>query len=232
MNYLIIYNNLVAKRKLNKPNGYTEKHHIIPKSMGGLNSKENIVCFTAKEHFIAHRLLYKIYRNKEMAFALNLMCSVKNKSQNRHKINSKQYQTIRADYIDTISGKNHPNYGTKLSEAAKKKISINTKKGMIGKEISSGFKGHKHSDDFKQKLSLRNKGISRTDEDKLKIKINQPALKGVILKLNGMTMEFISSKDAAEALGFKSGSNIRRWCRENHIITRGLNKGMEFSYGC
>ena len=38
---------------------YTEKHHIIPKSMGGLDTKENLVVLTAREHYIAHLLLTK-----------------------------------------------------------------------------------------------------------------------------------------------------------------------------
>jgi len=37
-----------------KPDGYTEKHHIIPKSFGGSNKQNNLVRLTPKEHFIAH----------------------------------------------------------------------------------------------------------------------------------------------------------------------------------
>lgn len=39
---------------------YTEKHHIIPRSMGGKDTKENLVVLTAREHYIAHLLLTKI----------------------------------------------------------------------------------------------------------------------------------------------------------------------------
>jgi hypothetical protein len=37
-----------------------EKHHIIPKSEGGDDTYDNLVYLTPKEHFIAHKLLYKI----------------------------------------------------------------------------------------------------------------------------------------------------------------------------
>lgn len=51
--------------------GYTEKHHIIPKSFGGDNSKDNLVTLTAREHFLCHRLLTKIttgdYRRKMLS---------------------------------------------------------------------------------------------------------------------------------------------------------------------
>jgi hypothetical protein len=36
---------------------YCEKHHIIPKSFGGSNKKENTVYLTAKDHFRCHQLL-------------------------------------------------------------------------------------------------------------------------------------------------------------------------------
>lgn len=36
-----------------------EKHHIIPKAAGGDNSRGNLVYLTPREHFIAHKLLWK-----------------------------------------------------------------------------------------------------------------------------------------------------------------------------
>lgn len=38
--------------------GYKERHHIIPKCMGGSNAEENLIDLTGQEHFIAHKLLY------------------------------------------------------------------------------------------------------------------------------------------------------------------------------
>ena len=62
MNYKRIYDNLVQKAlERGKPNGYFEKHHIVPKCVGGENTKGNLVLFTAKEHFVAHKLLTKLY---------------------------------------------------------------------------------------------------------------------------------------------------------------------------
>lgn len=55
MNYTKIYNSLIErslKRGLNKKKlDYTESHHIVPKSMGGDDSRENRVLLTAKEHY-------------------------------------------------------------------------------------------------------------------------------------------------------------------------------------
>ncbi len=46
MNYQKIYNQLIEKRqnqRLTKKDCYVEKHHIVPRSMGGNNDKENLV---------------------------------------------------------------------------------------------------------------------------------------------------------------------------------------------
>ena len=60
MNYLKVYCNLIRKAEnRTPPEGYTEKHHIFPKSIFGKNNR--IVVLTAREHYIAHALLEKIY---------------------------------------------------------------------------------------------------------------------------------------------------------------------------
>ena len=73
MNYIKIYNNLVSNKTHRKKGKdvYYESHHIIPKSLGGDNEKSNLVLLTSREHFVAHRLLTKIYPNSwKMKFAL------------------------------------------------------------------------------------------------------------------------------------------------------------------
>jgi len=86
---------------------YTERHHIIPRSFGGNNKKENIVKLTAREHFICHWLLIKCttgdLRNK-MIQALHIM-QCKNSIQSRYssKITSKVYSLIRVEYANIVS---------------------------------------------------------------------------------------------------------------------------------
>ena len=69
MNYQKIYDQLIEKRRRfpltkNKkdPNYiYCEAHHIIPRCLNGSDDSNNIVNLTAREHFIAHYLLWKIH---------------------------------------------------------------------------------------------------------------------------------------------------------------------------
>ena len=81
MNYQKIYNQIIERAKNRQLEGYKEKHHVIPKCIGGLNDKENLVELTAREHFLCHRLLCEIYpNNQKLLWALWLMAIGKQKN--------------------------------------------------------------------------------------------------------------------------------------------------------
>ena len=61
MNYQKIHDQIINLAKIRVISIITEKHHIIPKCMGGTNDVANIVKLTPKEHFIIHKLLCEIY---------------------------------------------------------------------------------------------------------------------------------------------------------------------------
>lgn len=92
MNYSKLYNNLISYRKSNPPlTDYTEIHHIVPKCMGGTDSVTNLVKLTAREHYLAHRLLYKANPNiNGLAVAFYMMSNLKSSL-----INSKDYESAR-----------------------------------------------------------------------------------------------------------------------------------------
>ena len=111
MNYKNIYYKIIEKAKTENENGkrslgYFEKHHIQPKSLGGTNDKENLVKLTAREHFICHWLLVKMYdkgtieRNK-MLCALWRMQGI-NENHKRY-INSHVYEKLRIEFAEAIS---------------------------------------------------------------------------------------------------------------------------------
>jgi hypothetical protein len=73
MNYQLHYDLLINKaqgaaRVLLKSTDqnyiYYEKHHILPRCMGGSNVKSNMILLTPEEHFVAHLLLAKIHPTK------------------------------------------------------------------------------------------------------------------------------------------------------------------------
>lgn len=62
MNYFLAYQRLVANATARVcPEGYVERHHILPKALGGSDDSSNLVALTAREHFLAHVLLAKIH---------------------------------------------------------------------------------------------------------------------------------------------------------------------------
>lgn len=105
MNYRLLYNLLVQKAQTRKEvPDVIEKHHILPKSMGGSNSKSNIVFFTPKEHYVAHHLLWKVYRNKEMHYAFWLMVNkTSNDGRRTYRVNSRTYSLAKEQHSIEVS---------------------------------------------------------------------------------------------------------------------------------
>ena len=63
MNLVKLYRELILHAKAlnrSKKNGYFENHHICPKCEGGTDDPTNLVCLTAREHFIAHKILWRL----------------------------------------------------------------------------------------------------------------------------------------------------------------------------
>ena len=116
MDYLKHYNLLIESRKNLVREGYIEKHHIVPKCYGGTDSPDNIIELTAREHFIAHWLLWRANRDSKSASMFNAMCRY-NKEQRRYR-SSRGYQEAK----ETIS---ITRKGIPLSEEHKAKIKAN-----------------------------------------------------------------------------------------------------------
>lgn len=72
MNYQRIYDDFIADRRTAEdPTGlldaYTEKHHILPRALGGDDSPSNLIRLTARDHYFAHCCLAKIHGGKMWA---------------------------------------------------------------------------------------------------------------------------------------------------------------------
>lgn len=63
MNYIRVYEAFIKNRRAKEPTltGYTERHHILPRSLGGGDGPENLIALTPEDHFFAHLLLAKIH---------------------------------------------------------------------------------------------------------------------------------------------------------------------------
>jgi hypothetical protein len=99
MNHRLAYDRLIANRLNDRPDGYVEKHHILPRSLGGSDDPSNIVALTAREHYIAHLLLHKIYGRSETAFALWMMQCRTEEGSKRIIKSSRMYQWAREQFV-------------------------------------------------------------------------------------------------------------------------------------
>jgi len=64
MNYERVYAQLVSKRQVTDPHPssvFAERHHIVPRCMGGSDDISNLVRLTPEEHYVAHQLLAKMH---------------------------------------------------------------------------------------------------------------------------------------------------------------------------
>jgi hypothetical protein len=124
--YTSTYYSIIANAQLRDlpSNTYTEKHHIIPKSLGGNNSKYNLVRLTAREHFICHRLLVKMtvgLHKSKMISALWYMSNI-----SKYKVTSQEYAQIKSQFSKSRSiqylGKGNPRYGVLVADKTIQKI--------------------------------------------------------------------------------------------------------------
>jgi hypothetical protein len=173
------YNNITKRGKTDRNLSYSEKHHILPRSLGGSDDQENIAILTAREHFICHWLLTKIYTaGKERYLVVNALQGMqrKNKHQKRYssKITSRVYENLKEEWsrlsAEKVKGKNNPMYGEKFyrSEEGKKRqreAVIGDKNGSKQEaariKISESKKGKSRpnfSDEWRAKLSEAKKG--------------------------------------------------------------------------
>lgn len=169
--YLTWYENLVAKAKA-RPflDGYVERHHVIPVCFGGNNKAENIITLTAREHYIAHLLLWKMSMDKKshnkMTMALHVMVNGSgHKKQDRsYLVPSRIYEANRKEYAQVISeimlGPDNKWRGRKHSAESLEKmrawqqdpiIKQQQRERVLGEK--NHFYGKKHSEEMKKQIA-------------------------------------------------------------------------------
>ena len=156
--YKTWHDNIIAKGKNRVLDCYKEKHHILPRCLGGKDNKENLVELTAKEHFMVHMLLCKFtvsLARRSMFFALNSMMNLNNRGMRKIKYSSRTFEKVRKQCAKYLKG-NKYNLGRIPSKQTRLKISQATK-------------GLKKSDETRLRMSLANKGKVLSEEVKQKI---------------------------------------------------------------
>jgi hypothetical protein len=182
------YHSIIENARSRTLSGYKESHHIVPQSLGGPDTKENLVDLTAREHFVCHWLLVKMHTGEarsKMIYALNGM-KRSNREQERYEtaITSRVYQKLKEEFGKTHSafmkGRQAHNKGKPMSEEQKAKIRATKASNpykytpeQIAKRVEKQV-GQKRSQESKDKISAALKGKLKgpmSDENKVKISL-------------------------------------------------------------
>jgi len=163
------YKNLILE-------GYVEKHHIIPKCMGGSNDPENIVTLTAKAHYVAHHLLHKAYpENRKLAnaFAMMICGNIKNPNSDTKRIfTASMYESGRKAASLAHKGSKRPELGIRNQLRRKHPILIK-KPPEPNRHAFDEYNKRKKLEGFseyeletKRKAGRARKGIPMSEEGK------------------------------------------------------------------
>lgn len=174
------YYHIIAKAKCqSRSKGgevYYEEHHIVPRSLGGGDSDENLVLLTYREHLLCHWLLYKFSEGEnkaKMAYAFWAMCQLVNDHHQRvpplRVLESARHAHIK-ELSKKMSGKGNPMYGSDGGFLGKKHT-----KEHRQKISGNGMYGKTHSKEACERIAIAQrarKGIPKSEETKRKMSDN------------------------------------------------------------
>jgi YD repeat-containing protein len=128
MDYKQIHDAIIDRAKTRNLEGYKERHHIVPKCMGGSNDKSNIAELTAREHFIVHKLLCEIYPTHQGILKAYFAMAMLQKNQRKFSLTSREYEYLRSEFSKRNSGVLNHYYGKKHSDEIREKMRRNSKR--------------------------------------------------------------------------------------------------------
>jgi len=158
MNYIAHYDRLIERSRGRVLVGYKERHHVIPKCMGGGDEAGNIVELTGREHWFAHKLLVVMHpKNRKLVYAAVWM--------SKRTGNGRVYEWLRKRHAASHQGKivsletraklSVAQLGRKLTSEAKEKISAANKGKRLSPEHISKLRGRKCSPETLMKMSMK-----------------------------------------------------------------------------
>lgn len=173
----------IINNRINNPHPkdiYTERHHIIPKSFGGSNKKENLVRLSAREHFLVHWILPKMCESKDHTIKMNhALLRLMNASEtiSTHVWSKWQYETAknnkRLALKEERKNGNCPRLGKKHTKETKEKMR-NAKLGVKrNPELCAYLKTREVTEETRKKLSKALTGRVLSEESRKKSSLTQ-----------------------------------------------------------
>lgn len=188
-----------CKNKVYAENEVLHKHHIIPKCLGGNNSKFNLVKLSVDDHITAHLMLASCFDAGSKEQISNLRSA---RVLNKKSIKDKD---VLYEIIKTYLGENNPFYGKYHTEESIDKMRKATKENLTGLDYEQRYgdqaelQKRVRSEANKKVWDLRTaeerKAIAQKTSEKLKGKPAWNKGVGIQIKINGKC--FKSIKEAA-----------------------------------
>jgi len=170
MNYAAHYDRLIARSCGRKLEGYSERHHVLPRCMGGDESAANLVRLEPEEHYVAHQLLVKMHPG---VIGLLTACIVMSKKGSGNKL----YGWLRRRYSAT---KQSPETIARRSASLRAKNHLrraqnggSTLTAEQRERVAAALRGKRFSDEHRRNISAGRKGIPGgkcSDERKEKLR--------------------------------------------------------------
>ena len=145
---------------------YHERHHILPRCMGGDDDDDNMIDLYGREHFIAHKLLAEENpKNEKLVYAWWMMSNIKTNTQERYELTAEEYEDVRTALHESMKG--HP-----VSEETRRKIG-RVHKGKVMSaasrlKMSQSRKGHIVTEETRCKIGKSKKNLSDDTRQKLR----------------------------------------------------------------
>ncbi len=135
---------LRIRGRFNCGDEYHERHHIVPKCMGGTNDEDNLIDLFAREHYLAHKMLAEENpHNKKLNYAWWAMSAFAH-DKRIHDVTPAEYEQAR---LACVCGENNYFYGRDISGEKNPMYGVH----RYGKD--SPHYGKKHSEESKRKMS-------------------------------------------------------------------------------
>jgi len=172
--------------------GYVERHHIIPRSLGGDNIKDNIVFLTPEEHYKVHEMLYTEHPDVRSIEKAWVIISRRVRDGKTITWTCEEYSEFRRTHAKKQSrrqsGEGNVYYGKKHSVEVRAKMSKSGRGRKLSKDTrdrirvskigeKNGFYGKKHSEISRAKMSESSKRNWTEKHDALSLHMKNLNLK-------------------------------------------------------
>lgn len=148
MDYARLYARFIEDRKQKQPTApaYFERHHILPRSMGGGDEAANIVRLTAEDHIFAHLLLARWHGTRDAWAAVKFVFGQgKRVGRTPTRREIRLAAQAKEQFAAKNSGPNNANFGKPVSDERRQRL----------REVNLG---KKHSDEHRAAISRAGMG--------------------------------------------------------------------------